>query len=142
MQQAQAAWGEANDDGDGGGSKKKEKRRQSGGGRKAKVTNSPQACMMVARLASLISLKIRFHSRHQDFGAHYTAPAMPRIFVVKAMTGLLDVGANADAVAEACFNVIEECKKVNDLARVGGGGGGGGAGLEEVRQEARQEARG
>ncbi|GMH84843.1 hypothetical protein TrVE_jg1506 [Triparma verrucosa] len=121
--QAQAAWGEANDEG--GDSKKSDKkRRQSGGGKKGKVTNSPQACMMVARLASLISLKIRFHSRHQDFGAHYTAPAMPRIFVVKAMTGLLDVGANADAVAEACFHVIEECKKVNDEARVGGVGGG------------------
>ena len=86
--QAQAAWGEANEDavGSGGGGKRRQssgKRRQSGGGKKGNKVNSPQACMMVARLASLISLKIRFYSRNPDFGTHYTSPDMPRIFVVK-----------------------------------------------------------
>ena len=37
----------------------------------------------------------------------------------------MDVGANADAVAEACFNVIGECKKVNDAMRIGDSAGGG-----------------
>ena len=83
--------------------------------------------MMVARFASLVSLKIRFHAKFSSFDSHYCdatsgrgeVPRMPRIFVVKALASLLDVGANADAVCGACFTVIADCLKFSDGVRAG-----------------------
>ena len=125
--QAKAAWGEANNDSlriEAARSKRsisKVTRRNSGRSSSFRKP-TPEACLLVARLASLLGMKIRFLNRNQEFSSQYSrkaSPAMPRIFLVKSLTSLLEVGANVDAVCVACFNVIQECLKFNDGLSMG-----------------------
>ena len=108
--QAEAAWQESNED-----EKKKDK-----------SNNTPSfdknVSLLIARLASLVSAKIRFHCRHPEFSSHYTElisemsnapPEMPRLLTVKSLSVLLDLGAGCDAVCAACFEVINQSLRID-----------------------------
>jgi len=100
--QAEAAWEEA-------------ERNQSEMG-KIETSEDKLTCLLIARLASLVSMRIRFHARHPEFSSHYTSqgedesvpPKMPRLFTVKSVSALLDLGGGCDAVCDACMSVIEK----------------------------------